>query len=42
MAPGDADVWLWTSADAAASFSVRRRINDTSTEDGTSQYLGRR
>lgn len=38
---GDADVWLWTSPDAAASFSARRRINDTSREDGTSQYLAR-
>lgn len=36
---GDADVWVWTSADAGESFSQRRRVNDTPRADGTAQYL---
>lgn len=38
---GDADVWLWSSADAGRSFSPPRRVNDTRSGDGTSQYLPR-
>lgn len=36
---GDADVWLWTSADSGESFKPRRRVNDTQRSDGTDQYL---
>lgn len=36
---GDADVWLWTSPGRGLPFAPGRRVNDTPTEDGTSQYL---
>lgn len=35
---GDADVWVWASADGGSSFE-RRRVNDTEEGDGRSQYL---
>ncbi len=35
---GDADVWLWASADGR-SFGPPVRVNDTPPADGTSQYL---
>lgn len=38
---GDADVWVWSSGDAGRSFSPPRRVNDTRSGDGTSQYLPR-
>ena len=37
---GDADVWLWDSADRGATWR-RRRVNDTPARDGTRQYLPR-
>ena len=36
---GVADVWLWASADAGATFGPPRRVNDTPARDATSQYL---
>ncbi|HUP68873.1 MAG TPA: sialidase family protein [Acidimicrobiales bacterium] len=36
---GDADVWVWSSGNGGVSFWNRRRVNDTPTGDGTSQYL---
>lgn len=36
---GGADVWLWASADAGASFGPPRRVNDTPARDATWQYL---
>jgi len=36
---GGADVWLWASADAGASFGPPRRVNDTPAHDATWQYL---
>jgi len=36
---GDADVWVWASADAGVSFGPARRVNDTVEGDGTWQYL---
>ena len=36
-----ADVWLWASSDAGATFAPPRRVNDTPAADGTWQYLPR-
>jgi hypothetical protein len=36
---GDADVWLWTLARGARTWSGPTRVNDTARRDGTSQYL---
>lgn len=36
---GDADVWVWTSADGGARFASPVRVNDTPVGDKTSQYL---
>jgi hypothetical protein len=36
---GDADVWVWSSTDGATSFGAGTRVNDTTTGDGTAQYL---
>lgn len=36
---GDADVWLWASNDAGASFDPPVRVNDNEPDDGTSQHL---
>jgi hypothetical protein len=38
---GDADVWLWSSEDAGASFTGRQRVNDTAQSDASAQYLAR-
>lgn len=38
---GDADVLLWTSTDRGASFSAPHKVNDTTSPDGTAQYLPR-
>ncbi|HUP69330.1 MAG TPA: hypothetical protein VM142_05885 [Acidimicrobiales bacterium] len=38
---GDADVWVWRTEDAGASFAPPRRVNDTARHDKTSQYLPR-
>ncbi|MBW3643599.1 MAG: glycoside hydrolase [Actinobacteria bacterium] len=36
---GDADVWVWASTDDGATFGQGVRVNDTTTGDGTDQYL---
>jgi hypothetical protein len=36
---GDADVYLWSSQDGGRHFGSARRVNDTPSGDGTSQYL---
>jgi hypothetical protein len=36
---GDADVWLWRSDDGGATWDGPTRVNDTSPDDGTAQYL---
>jgi hypothetical protein len=36
---GDADVWLWSLAPGASSWSGPTRVNDTRRRDGTAQYL---
>lgn len=36
---GDVDVWVWASADGGATFRPGERVNDTTTGDGTDQYL---
>lgn len=36
---GDADVWLWSSADSGRVWTRGRRVNDTPPGDGRSQYL---
>jgi hypothetical protein len=36
---GDPDVWLWSLAPGAASWSGPTRVNDTKRRDGTAQYL---
>jgi hypothetical protein len=36
---GDPDVWLWSLAPGAASWSGPKRVNDTPRHDGTAQYL---
>lgn len=38
-AGGDADVMLWRSPDAGATWSQPVRVNDPPAEDGTAQYL---
>lgn len=38
---GDADVWLWRSADGGRRFSAPVRVNDAARRDGTAQYLPR-
>ncbi|MGH9164424.1 MAG: sialidase family protein [Acidimicrobiales bacterium] len=38
---GDPDVWVRASTDGGATFSKRRRVNDTARSDGRSQYLPR-
>ncbi|MEX2618928.1 MAG: sialidase family protein [Egibacteraceae bacterium] len=36
---GDADVWVWTSHDAGATFADPVRVPDLGAEDATDQYL---
>ena len=36
---GDADVWLWASADRGRTFGPPTRVNDNRRRDGTTQYL---
>lgn len=36
---GDPDVWLWSLAPGASSWSAPKRVNDTRPRDGTAQYL---
>jgi hypothetical protein len=36
---GDADVWLWRSADGGKTFSSGRRVNNTARRDRSAQYL---
>jgi hypothetical protein len=36
---GDADVWVWSSADGGDSFAPPLRVNDNATGDATDQYL---
>jgi hypothetical protein len=36
---GDADVWLWSLAPGASSWTGPTRVNDTRRRDGTAQYL---
>lgn len=36
---GDADVWVWASADGGVTFATPRRVNDTAEGDGRTQDL---